>query len=61
MVMSISLFEQWSFLLDNRAKVPFLGCIPHGLGSDRKGKNVIDKISRLNSIIKLSSGDLTDN
>ena len=57
----MSLFEQWSFLLDNRVKVPFLECISHCLGSDKGGKDVIDKMSRLNSIIKLSSGDLTDN
>ena len=49
------------FLLDNRAKVPFLGCISHGLGSNRRGKDVIDKMSSLNSIIKLSSSDLMDN
>ena len=61
MVLSISLFEQWSFLLDNRAKVPFLECIHYCLGSDRRGKDVINKMSSLNSIIKLSSGDLTDN
>ena len=61
MVLSTSVFEQWSFLLDNREKVPFLGCISHCLGSDRRGKDVIDKMSSLNSIIKLSSGDLTDN
>ena len=61
MVLLMSLFEQWLFLLDNRAKVPFLECISHCLGSDGKGKNVIDKMSSLNSIIKLSSSDLTDN
>ena len=61
MVLSTSVFEWWSFLLDNRAKVPFFGCISHCLGSDRRGKDVIDKTSSLNSIIKLSSGDLTDN
>ena len=60
-VLLMSLFEQWSFLLDNRAKVPFLECISHCLGSDRRGKDVIDKMSSLNSIIKLSSGYLTNN
>ena len=61
MVLSMSLFEQWSFFLDNRVKVPFLECISHCLWSDRRGKDVIDKMSSLNSIINFSSGDLTDN
>ena len=61
MVLSISLFEQWSFLLDNRAKVHFLGYISHCLGNDGRGKDTIDKMSSLNSIIKLSGGDLTNN
>ena len=38
-VLSMSPFEQWLFLLDNRAKVPFLECISHCLGSDRRGKD----------------------
>ena len=61
MVLLMSLFEQWSFLLDNRVKVPFLECTSHCLGSDRRGKDVIDKMSSLNNIIKLFSGDLMDN
>ena len=61
MVLSMSLFEKWLFLLDNREKVPFLECISHCLGRDRRGTDIIDKMSSLNSIIKLSSGDLMDN
>jgi len=39
----------------------FLKHIPDCLRCDRVGDDVIDKVSGLNSIIKLSSDDLIDN
>ena len=52
--------EKRSFLLDNRAKVVLLECISHCLRRDRRGEDVVDIMGGLDSIIKLSSGDLVD-
>jgi len=55
------LFEQGTFLLDNSMKIVGLEYISDCLGCDRSRDNVVDKVSSLNSIIKLSSGDLSNN
>jgi hypothetical protein len=49
------------FLLNNRAKVIAFECISDCLWCDRRGKDIVDKLGGLNSIIKLSSGDLMNN
>lgn len=56
----MKLFEKRAFLLDNRAKIVFLECISHCLGSDRRGDDVVNKMGGFNSIIKLSSGNLAN-
>ena len=53
--------EKRALLLDNRAKATLLEYIPDCLGTDRVGKDGIDKIGSLNSIVKLSSSDLVNN
>ena len=39
---------------------PFFEYIPDCLGIDRVGKDVVDKIGSLNSIVKLASDDLVN-
>jgi len=53
--------EKRALLLDNGAKATLLEYIPDCLGTDRVGKDAVDKIGSLNSIVKLSSSDLADN
>ena len=60
-VLAMDYLEKRSFLLDNRAKVVLLECISHCLRCNRRGEDVVDVMCSLNSIIKLSSGDLTHN
>ena len=52
--------EKRPFLLDNGAKSTLLEYIPDCLGTDRVGKDVVDKIGSLNSIVKLPSDDLAN-
>ena len=52
--------ERGVLLLDNRAKATLLEYIPDCLDTDRVGKDGINEIGSLNSIVKLSSGDLAD-
>jgi len=54
-------FEKRALLLDNGAKATLLEYIPDCLGTDRVGKDAVDKIGSLNSIVKLSSSDLVNN
>ena len=61
MILTMGLFEKWSFLLDNRAKFVFLKSISDCLGCDRSGDNIVDVLSGLDSIVKLFSGDLLNN
>ena len=42
-------------------EIIFLEYIPDCLGCDRIGKDVVDEMGGLHSIIKSSSGDLTNN
>jgi len=53
--------EKRVLLLDNGAKATLLEYIPDCLGTDRVGKDAVDKIGSLNSIVKLSSSDLENN
>ena len=53
--------EKRAFLLDNGAKSTLLEYIPDCLGTDRVGKDAVDKIGSLNSIVKLPSDDLANN
>ena len=48
----MSPFEEGVFLLDNRAKTTLLKYIPDCLGTDRVGKDTVDEIGSLNSIVK---------
>ena len=57
-VLAIVCLEKRLFLLDNRAKVVLLERISHYLRCNRRGEDVVDVMRSLNSIIKLSSGDL---
>ena len=57
----MGLFEKRTFPLDNRVKVILFECIPDCLGCDRVGKDVVDKMGGLHSIIKFSTGDLMNN
>jgi len=52
--------EKRVFLLDNRARSSLFEYIPDCLGTDRVGKDVVDKIGSLNSIVKLPSDDLAN-
>jgi len=52
--------EKRAFLLDNGVKSTLLEYIPDCLGTDRVGKDVVDKIGSLNSIAKLASDDLAN-
>ena len=60
-ILSMTPLEKGVLLLDNRAKATLLEYIPDCLGTDRVGKDAVDKIGSLNSIVKLSSSDLADN
>jgi len=53
--------EKEVLLLDNREQATLLKYIPNCLGTDRVGKDAVDKIGSLNSIVKLSSSDLVNN
>jgi len=57
----MTLLEEGDFFLDNRAEVVLLECISDCLGCDRVGEGVVDEMGSLDSIIKLSSGDLANN
>ena len=57
----MGLFEKRTFPLDNRVKVILFECIPDCLGCDRVGKDVVDEMDGLHSIIKFSTGDLMNN
>ena len=50
-----------TFLLDNRAKAIFLEWIPDCLGCDRTGKDVVDEMGGLHSIIKPPTGNMMNN
>ena len=52
--------EKRVLLLDNRAKATLLEYIPNCLGIDTVGKDGINEIGSLNSIVKLSSSDLAN-
>jgi len=60
-ILSIAPLEKRAFLLDNRVKSTLLEYIPDCLGTDRIGKDAVDKIGSLNSIVKLPSDDLANN
>ena len=60
-VLAMDCLEKRLFLLDNRAKVVLLERISHCLRCNRRGEDVVDVMCSLNSIIKLSSGDLMHN
>jgi hypothetical protein len=55
------LFEEGTFLLNNRAKVIAFECISDCWWCDRRGEDIVNNLSGLDSIIKLSSSDLTNN
>jgi hypothetical protein len=55
----MNLFKERLFGFNNRAKVVFLESISDCLDRDRGGNDVVDIVSGLDSIIKLSSGDLS--
>jgi len=57
----MTLLEEGAFFLGNRAEVVLLECISDCLGCDRVGEGVVDEMGSLDSIIKLSSGDLANN
>src|SRR6266566_545980 len=57
----MGLFEQWALLLGYRPKIILFECISHCLGCDRRRNDIVDEISSLNCIIKLSSSDLAKN
>ena len=57
----MTLLEEGAFFLDNRAEVVLLECISDCLECDRVGEGVFDEMGSLDSIIKLSSGDLSNN
>jgi len=50
-----------AFLFNNKAKIGFLKHISNCLKCDRVGNGIINEVSGLNSIIKLSSDDLINN
>ena len=56
----MGLLEEGMSLLDNRLKPIVLQCIPDCLRTDRAGGDVVDEFGGLNCIVKLSSGDLTN-
>ena len=56
----MGLLEEGMSLLDNRLKPIVLQCIPDCLRTDRIGDDVVDEFGGLNCIVKLSSGDLTN-
>ena len=58
---SVGLLEERTFPLDNRVKVILFQCISDCLRCDRIGKDVIDEMGSLHSIITSSSGDLANN
>ena len=60
-VQSMSLLEKRTFPLDNSMKIILFECVSDCLGCDRIRKNVVDKMGGLHSIIKSSTGDLTNN
>ena len=53
--------KKGAFLLGNGLKMILLQCISDSLRSDRTGDDGIDEIGGLDSIVKLSSGDLSNN
>ena len=58
----MTLLEEGALFLDNRVEVALLECISDCLGCDRVGEGVVvDEMGSLDSIIKLSSGDLANN
>jgi hypothetical protein len=57
---SMGLLEKRAFLLGNGLKMILLQCISDSLRSDRTGDDGIDKTGGLDSIVKLSSGDLSN-
>ena len=57
----MSLLEKRTFPLDNSMKIILFECVSDCLGCDRIRKNVVDKMGGLHSIIKSSTGDLTNN
>ena len=60
-ILSMVPLEKRVFLLDNGAKSTLLEYIPDCLDTDRVGKDAVDKIGSLNSIVKLPSIDLVNN
>jgi len=59
-ILSMAPLEKRAFLLDNGVKSTLLKYLPDCLGTDRVGKDVVDKIGSLNSIVKLPSDDLVN-
>jgi hypothetical protein len=59
-IFSMMSLEKRALLFDNRAKATLLEYIPDCLGTDRIGKDAIDEIGSLNSIVKLASSDLAN-
>jgi hypothetical protein len=57
----MDLFEKRMFLFHNRVKVIILECIFNCLVCDRIREDVVNELGDLNSIIKLSGGDLVNN
>jgi len=56
----MGLSEKRAFLLDNGLKITLFQCSPDCLRMDRSGDDVVDEICSLNSIVKLSSSDLSN-
>ena len=61
MVLSMTPLEKRVLLLDNRGKSILFEDIPDCLGTDRVGEDAVNEMGSLNSIVKLSSGDLVKN
>ena len=61
MILSMLPLKKKVLLLDNRGKPILLKDIPDCLGWDRIGKDAVDEIDNLNSIVKPSSSDLVKN
>ena len=57
----MGLFEKRAFLLDNGLKITLFECSSDCLRMDKSGNDVVNEMCSLNSIVKLSSGDLTNN
>jgi hypothetical protein len=57
----MGMFKKRCFLLCSSIKLILLECTSDCLGCDRVGDDAINKLNSLNSIVKLSRLDLTNN